>query len=219
MVFKKTFLPLFIVILLTASFTTAFAQEREPWVGDPDPYACNDFQDCFWIITVCIEGNTYQVGIYYDPSEATKEQMIADAMYWSETELTIGTCPHRMSLIFDGLYAYRNPGYAEGMHPRDVCFIISTEGPPSVERKTANCDNKWPGGPRPGWTEGSELFAWGAVYYDGSDWGYWEGDMTVQEFSPNVKRLPLYSPGGGDSLFSVFCHYRSEIGQPVGWCK
>ncbi len=215
---KKVFGILVTVVLLAAVIVPAFASETEPWTGEPDPYACNSYQDCFWTVVVCIEGATYEVGIYYDPTTQTAEYMEEDALNWSDIVLTMGTCePRGMNLIFDGLWAYKNDTWEES--PNDVCYVISSKGLPSVERKTAICDNYWPGGPRPGWSENAVELTSGRVYYDGTDWGWWEGDFATENYSPNAKRLPLYDTDGGPSLFNKFCAHKAKIGEPVGWCK
>jgi len=213
---KKTLLLLGIVILLAIPLTTAFADEHEPWTGDPDPYDCNVYEDCYWMVTVCIEGKTYNVGIYYDPAEATAEEMEEDALGYG-TELTIGACAPTKGLIFDGLYAYGNEAeeYAD-----ETCYIISTRGEPSVDRRIAVCEAgyNWPDdADRPGWVETSYLLNPNAtaVYDDGSAWGWWEGDMIAGSL-----RLPLrHMEGYWSYLFKEFCHYTAEIGEPKGWCK
>ena len=87
-------LALLATMLITAS---AFAFEgddrEEPWTGEPDPFACNQFQDCWWTLEVCIDGVTYEVGIYYDPVGVDPEKIAEDALYWTETVLTAGACP------------------------------------------------------------------------------------------------------------------------------
>ena len=75
--------------------TSASASEAStvgPWYGVPDPYDCNGFSDCFWMVTVCIDGKTYDVGIYYDPETQTKAYMEQDALDWSGIVLTMGGC-------------------------------------------------------------------------------------------------------------------------------
>lgn len=144
---------------------------------------------------------------------------------WTNGEFTVPeecTAPP-LTLVIPDLYAYVNPGYVApegvaGVSPYDVCFILSDNGEPSVERRTANCDYLWPSGPRPGWTEGAYLLVHGPVYYDGTDWGYWTGDFAVSQFTYTgaVPRLPLY---GSPGLFTVWCEYKLEsTGELPGWC-
>jgi hypothetical protein len=87
---------LLIVLFVSSLASVAFAAPAEngppPWTGDPDPYACNPNLDCWWTIDVCIDGKTYKVGIYYDPTLATEQELIDDALFWSGIELTIGKC-------------------------------------------------------------------------------------------------------------------------------
>lgn len=89
-VFMSIMIILFVAAFASAS--TAEANGPSPWTGDPDPYACNIYLDCWWTVTVCINEVTHKVGIYYDPATATDEQMEEDALYWSGTVLTIGKC-------------------------------------------------------------------------------------------------------------------------------
>ena len=89
--FLSVLLILFIAAFASAS--TAEAGGSPPWTGDPDPYDCNGFQDCYWTMIVCIDGVTHEVGIYYDPALKTNEFMEADALVWSaNTVLTVGIC-------------------------------------------------------------------------------------------------------------------------------
>jgi len=221
---KKKLAVILIVLLAAFAFATvAFADNV--WTGDPDPYACNIYMDCSWTIDVCIHGVTYEVGIYYDPATKTDEFMEKDALSWSGTELTIGVCPYAHgNMVIPDMYALVNPDYEApegviGVSQYDVCFIISDNGAPSVERQIANCDYKWPGGSRPGWTEGASFLTHGPVYYDGTDWGWWTGDTRVSNFtySGNVPRLPLY---GNPGLFSVWCEYTQQWTEELpGFCK
>lgn len=80
------------VVAAFASASTAEAANGGPWYGDPDPYACNDYDDCYWMVTVCIGGVTHEVGYYLDPATRTDEEMEEDALFWSGTVLTIGKC-------------------------------------------------------------------------------------------------------------------------------
>jgi hypothetical protein len=83
------------IILFAAAFASASTAEANgpiPWTGKPDPYACNVYLDCWWTVTVCINGITYEVGIYYDPATSTKKDMEKDALGWSGIKLKIGKC-------------------------------------------------------------------------------------------------------------------------------
>ncbi len=203
-------------LLITAVPAFAVEEVREPWTGDPDPYACNTFQDCYWTIPVCIEGVTYEVGIYYDPATQTAEFMEEDALNWSDIVLTFGACPvAKASPIFDGLWAYGNT--AEDFAD-EICYIISARGEPSVDSRIRVCENggNWPDDvDRPGWVETSYLKANGGVFDDGTPWGYWEGDAVAGSL-----RLPLrHMDGYWSYLFKEFCHYTAKIGEPKGWCR
>jgi hypothetical protein len=81
-----------IMLFISAFSSISSAAANGSWTGDPDPYDCNTFTDCYWTVIVCINGFTYEVGIYYDPSTETKEYMEEDALYWSGIKLTIGKC-------------------------------------------------------------------------------------------------------------------------------
>ena len=225
---KRLALSFFLAAALIFVTVPAYADgiSEDPWTGDPDPYACNAFDDCYWTVTVCIEGVTYEVGIYYNPAGATPEQIAADAIAWSGIELTYGGCSAempQMPLVVPDLWAYVNPDYVapEGVNSvsqYDVCFILSDNGQPSVERRVANCDYLWPSGPRPGWTEGAILLTHGPVYYDGTDWGWWTGDPVVSQFTYTgmVPRLPLY---GSPGLFTVWCEYTQSWTEELPpWC-
>lgn len=222
---KKTFWSLLIVAAVAAMPLAAFASAPQSssqfalaWTGTPDPYDCNIYGDCYWTIDVCIGGTTYTVGFYEDPSGWTDKELEENALGWSDhTVLTVGACVVQsgMHLIFNGLWAYDNtdPQYAG-----EVCYIISTEGRPGVERGVATCEagNHWPDGKdRPGWFSTSHLLAHGAVYDNGTAWGYWEGDMVAGSL-----RLPLRQMDGYWSyLFKEYCHYASAIGDAKGWCQ
>src|SRR3972149_4990133 len=87
---------IFVLLALVVFPVSAFADNGEdgpwypPYEGYPDPYECTEFDDCDWTVLVCIEGVTYEVGIYFDPEEATAED-------WEELEeiygLLPGACP------------------------------------------------------------------------------------------------------------------------------
>jgi hypothetical protein len=136
-------------------------------------------------------------------------------------------CDTNFRLVFDGLYAFINPGYnaptggdAGTISPRDVCYVISSQGRPSDGRLAAICDSRWPGGPRPGWSNGAALLTSGPVYDDGTASGYWAGDEVVAVFSPYAGRLPLYRTDGAWSYLSKeYCHHMSRTGNPLTWCS
>lgn len=88
--FMSVMIMLFVAAFASAS--TAEANGSSPWTGDPDPYACNIYDDCLWTVTVCIGEVTHEVGIYYDPATETEEFMVEDALDWSGIKLTIGKC-------------------------------------------------------------------------------------------------------------------------------
>jgi len=136
------------------------------------------------------------------------------------------TCTVALREVFDGLYAFISPGYSApdgvdvgDISPRDVCYIISSQGVPSGARVAAICDRQWPGGPRPGWSSGAVLLASGPVYDNGSAKGYWEGDPVVDALSPNAARLPLFRANDAwSNLFKENCHHLSRIGEPLDGC-
>jgi hypothetical protein len=136
-------------------------------------------------------------------------------------------CDTSLRMAFDGLYAFINPGYnapagvEDGViSPHDVCYVISSNGRPSGARLAAICDIQWPGGARPGWSNGAVLLTGGPVYDDGTDSGYWAGDPVVAAFSPNAARLPLHRTDGAWSyLYKEHCHHMSGTGEPLAWCR
>jgi len=77
--------------LIAAAPMAAQNVVREPCTGEPDPFACNQYGDCYWILEVCIDGATYEVGIFYDPATKTPEEIAADALQYG-TVLTVGAC-------------------------------------------------------------------------------------------------------------------------------
>ena len=88
-IYLSVLIMLFLAAFVSAS--TAEAAAPGPWTGDPDPYECNFFLDCFWTVTVCIDGITHKVGIFYDPATASNKVMEDHALMYG-TKLTIGKC-------------------------------------------------------------------------------------------------------------------------------
>ncbi|MBU0572719.1 hypothetical protein KKH23_02745 [Patescibacteria group bacterium] len=129
-------------LLITAVPVFAMAENGAPWTGDPDPYACNVYQDCFYTVTVCIDGTTYEVGIYYDPATQTAAYMEADALGWSDIVLTIGACPY----VCEVRPLYRMVTLVDNDAPDwylydGRCYIIMHEDGtvPSVDRQAEVC--------------------------------------------------------------------------------
>lgn len=130
------------------------------------------------------------------------------------------------------MYTYVNPTYTApdgvevlGVTPFDMCFILSDNGLPSTESRVRNCDNRWPSGPRPGWSDTMTLLTQGEVRYDGTNWGWYRGDWAIEHFSYQGydpagynPRLPLYGEGT-KGLFSVWCEYTAGYtGELPGTC-
>lgn len=91
---RKTiiFLSAIILLCITALTSTTTASAIRAWTGEPDPYDCNIYGDCYYTMNVCINENTHEVGYYLDPATRTNEEMEDDSIAWSGTELTIGKC-------------------------------------------------------------------------------------------------------------------------------
>lgn len=89
---KKRFALILSAVLVLSFLIASPAAARTFWTGSPDPMACNSFSDCFWTLPVCIDGTTYEVGVYYDPEGVSPENIAADALNWSHTVLTAGAC-------------------------------------------------------------------------------------------------------------------------------
>jgi hypothetical protein len=185
------------LLFATLITTSAFAsEERPPWYGEPDPFACNQFQDCWWTLPVCIEGATYEVGIYFDPALATPEQIAAAAMQWSGTELTAGACQAPpVEPVVRNLWAYVNPAATEGA--RNICYILSLTQPTQSEE--SNDVQRLCFLDLPDWYNGAVVLTHGDVYENGTDWGFWEGDAAAAAFS-GAPRLPLHADGPNNDL-------------------
>lgn len=100
-----------------------------------------------------------------------------------------------------GMQAFINPDT-----PGDICYIeYLGDNPASVNSTYAQhaCDTYWPGGPRPGWHENMVALpgGTGAVYDNGTSWGYWEGDKVA-----GGHRAPLFAPGDQRSLAKTACY-------------
>lgn len=185
---KWTFLTLLILSVLVVLALSAFV-EMESWTGDPDPYACNQFHDCFWTTTVCIDGETYLVGIYEDLVGADDALLEEMAMYWTETELTAGACPVAKRAYFKmwlltGRYVNRKePGVG---YAGDACMLIS-ESIPSAERQMKKCfpinDPEWVADNAP---------CAGMVFEDGS----WECEAAMKAFNPDLEIAVLFYEDG-----------------------
>jgi hypothetical protein len=92
----KKLLVLVLSAILVLSFVVvprASATAPSYWTGDPDPMKCDFYHDCQWVIPVCIDGTTYQIGLYFDPAFAAPGQIEAMALSWTNTVLTAGVCP------------------------------------------------------------------------------------------------------------------------------
>lgn len=107
-----------VLVLTGFIFTsTVEAAAPAPWTGDPDPYECNFWLDCYWTVKVCIAGQTYKVGIYYDPATATNTFMEDDALFYG-TKLTIGKC----EFSYTGRWVHSYAGKTW------TCNLVSEEG-------------------------------------------------------------------------------------------
>lgn len=202
---KITGLLVIIVLLITA--VPAFANgngngEREPWTGDPDPYACNEFLDCFWLVTVCIDGTTHEVGIHFDPEEAAAEEIEEQALFWSDTVLTVGACSAQV--VIPNMWLLTQEGWP---YP---CILIS-ETHPSVDRQRDLCfqpQDLWEPlgawGGEDGWVADNAPCS-GPVYSNDS----WTCDGPMVQY--NGERLPLYSDEGPD-LWGVYQRHLTHIG-------
>jgi len=64
--------------LLGISVTSVQAGPGDPghWHGTPDPDACNTFNDCIYIFTICYEGGTQTLGSHQDSQE--QHQLLVD---------------------------------------------------------------------------------------------------------------------------------------------
>lgn len=88
---KKLLVLTLSAVLVLSFLVVSPAAATTYWTGDPDPMACNVYHDCHWVTPVCIGGNTFDVGIWYDPVGATDEQIEASALSYG-TVLTAGAC-------------------------------------------------------------------------------------------------------------------------------
>lgn len=147
---KKRFTLLLVSVLVLSFLIVSPAAARTSWTGDPDPMACNAFGDCFWVTPVCIEGNTYDIGIYYNPEGVSPETIAADALNWSETVLTSGACevvshnvvyiPHFDLFLSREGFGVVGPNSSGLMETVQYCTLeSSTSGPVSVEKIAEKC--------------------------------------------------------------------------------
>ena len=183
-----------LLVIPVSAFAENGGDEEGPWFGDPDPYACNEFEDCWWTTIVCIDGTTYEVGIYEDLLDASPEELAEAALYWTGTVLTAGACPVAEPVLRN-FWGIVNPAVDD-----NICYIFSN-GHPWVDDFMRLCftDN-------PQWAAGAYVLqgAYGDLYEkNGSDWGYWQGDAAVHAYNPGAKRLPLHAPAGEQDLFDV----------------
>jgi hypothetical protein len=81
------------LFLITIFGSSSPVKAARSWTGDPDPYACGTFGNCYWTLNVCINQTTHLVGISTDPDQKTDAQLMEIALNWSNTELTVGKCP------------------------------------------------------------------------------------------------------------------------------
>ncbi len=112
--------------LLLAAFSapsSATAAVPASWTGDPDPYWCNFYLDCFWTIKVCINGVIHEVGIYYDPDTATNAEMEADAARYG-TVLTVGRCTY----VYTGRWVHSYAGKSW------TCNLVSNQADKNAAR-------------------------------------------------------------------------------------
>ncbi len=139
-----------------------------PWYGDPDPFACNVYDDCMWTTPVCINNGNYTVGIYADPAGMADNQIESLALFWTDTILTAGACPESTPLINMYVYYSEVPFFGE----TNTITIISAMGIPSEERV-----KYWAGGAFPeGFDYQKGPACTGVLYDNGTDKGYFTCD-------------------------------------------
>jgi hypothetical protein len=130
----KKLLVLVLSAILVLSFVVvphAGATAPSYWTGDPDPMKCDFFHDCHYVIPVCIDGTTYQIGLYFDPAFASPKQIEDLALYWSNTVLTAGVCPW-VGYSIPHVILYKGTELTNGFG-----IIVSTEAFVSVENVLA----------------------------------------------------------------------------------
>lgn len=190
-----------------------------PWTGEPDPYACNRFGDCRWTLPVCIDGTTYVVGIYYDPTGVNPEKIAADALYWTGTVLTAGACKGSGMIDLGNMVRVENTA----KYPGQPCFVIAPRGTdPGVESMTRTCESK------DSWLDGkaregfigfdaktgkmeAKITARGEVFFISWDntWGLWVGDPNDNRRAP-----VLFTEEVGRNLLHQFCQLYKQNGTP-----
>ena len=197
---KKGLFVLVLVAVALAVPVAAFANDL--WYGDPDPFECAEFDDCYWTTLVCKDGVTYEVGVYFDPAEATSDDIAAATEYYlTPRGFTWGAC-QKAEPVITGLWAYVNRGAEPEDGGRNICYILSltqptqSEADNDVKRLCFTTEH-------PNWWDGAEVLTHGDVYENGTDWGDWGGDAVANAFNPNAKRLPLHAPAGEKDLFDV----------------
>ena len=104
---KNIFFLSAIILLCFTSLTSAGTANAEPssWTGDPDPYDCNTWEDCYWTMIVCIDGVAHEVGYYFEPATRTDAEKEQEALDWTGTELTVGKCAFRYTGRWNHTYA------------------------------------------------------------------------------------------------------------------
>lgn len=201
-----------IAALLIVAFPAAAdnGNGEDPWLppeGYPDPYECADFNDCFWTVLVCIDGVTYEVGIYFDPKEATAED-------WEELEeiygLLPGACagPSEDKPVIPMMWLLTRG--APGDWP--PCILIS-ETPPSRERQMALCFSNqavWEplGYYDPNWVADNAPCA-GPVSKSSDHRGSWVCDGVMHTY--HGARLPLFSEDGGGGKGTLYAVYGQHL--------
>jgi hypothetical protein len=168
-------------LLVVALAVPVAASANGPWYGDPDPFQCAEFDDCFWTTLVCQEGVTYEVGVYFDPAEASAEQIAeATEVYLTPNGFTWGACPvadvHNNQYWLVDIY---NPVPDIWL---DYCFAIMPQGYVPTD--------DWRGQPNHcGWTGGEVVYkgwvwldAAGDPHYGGPGW-------QASYYNPDYKDL------------------------------
>ena len=126
---KKILVLTLSAVLVLSFLVVSPAAATTYWTGDPDPMACNVYHDCHWVTPVCIEGNTYSIGIYHEPAGVTAEQIEANALHWTETVLTAGAC----EVAFHGYSVPHVLLYTSAELINGYGILVSTQPLASVE--------------------------------------------------------------------------------------